>query len=85
MLAKVIMTELERNCGNQMIESVKLKFYMICIDDTLLLAKEDDIHYIFGKFNSFRKNLKLQWIVLATAMYIFWFLDIAIDKIDTDL
>ena len=83
MLAKVIMTELERNCGNQMIESVK--FYMICIDDTVLLAKEDDIHYIFGKFNSFRKNLKLQWIVLATAMYIFWFLDIAIDKIDTDL
>ena len=55
MLAKVIMTELERNCGNQMMESVKLKFYMRCINDILLVGKQDDIHYIFGKFNSSQK------------------------------
>ena len=35
-----------------------LKLYMRYVDDTLLLAKEDDMIYIFGKFNAgiFRGN-----------------------------
>ena len=57
-LANTIMTELEKKIVKPMIESELLKFHMRYADDTLLLAKEDDINYIFGKFNSFHKNLK---------------------------
>ena len=53
------------------------------VDGTLLLAKEDDINYIFGKFNSFHKNLK--FTVDRFEENNVHFLDIAIDKIDTDL
>ena len=28
------------------------------VDDTLFLAKDDEIKYVFDKFNSFHKNLK---------------------------
>ena len=54
----IIMTELEKKIVKPMIESGKLKFYKRFVDDTLLLAKEDYINYIFGKFSSFHKNLK---------------------------
>ena len=35
-----------------------MKFYIRYVDDTLLLAKEEDIVFIFDKFNSFYKNFK---------------------------
>ena len=57
-LSNVIMLELEKKIVKPMIESGKLKFYMRYQDDTLLLAKEDNVNYIFGKFNSFHKYLK---------------------------
>ena len=80
----VIITELEKKIVKPMIESRRLKFYVRYVHDTLLLAKEGDINYIFGKFNSIRKYLKF-------AIYRFddnnnvHFLDIAINKFDTDL
>ena len=52
------MLELEKKIVKPMIESGKLKSYLRYQDDTLLLAKEDNVNYIFGKFNSFHKNLK---------------------------
>ena len=76
----VIMTELEKKIVKPMIESRRLKFYVRQVHDTLLLAKEGDINYIFGKFNSVRKYLKF-------TIYRFddndnvYFLDIAIDKL----
>ena len=52
------MTELERVIVEPLITSGKIKFYIRYVDDTLLLAKEEDITFIFDKFNSFNKNLK---------------------------
>ena len=51
------MTELERFIVEPLITSCKIKFYIRYVDDTLLLAKEGDIKFIFDKFNSFHKNL----------------------------
>ena len=55
-LANVIMTKLEIKIVKPRIESGILEFYMTYVDDTLLLAKEDDINYIFGKLKSIHKN-----------------------------
>ena len=52
------MTELERVIVEPLTTSGKIKFYIRYVDDTLLLAKDEDIMYIFDKFNSFHKNLK---------------------------
>ena len=77
------MRELEKKIVKPMIESEKLKFYMRYVDDTLILAEEDDMNYIFGKFNSFHKNVKFTMDCFDD--YNIYFLDIAIDKIDADL
>ena len=42
-LANIIMAELEKIIVKPMIESQLLKFHTRCVDDTLLLAKEDDM------------------------------------------
>ena len=42
-LANIIMTELEKIIVKPMIESQLLKYHTRCVDDTLLLAKEDDM------------------------------------------
>ena len=52
------------------------------VDYTLLLAKEDDIKYIFDNFSLFHKNLKFIDRFEGNKMY---FLDIPIDKTGTDL
>ena len=54
-------------------------------NDTLLLAKDDYTNYIniFGKFNSFHKNLKFTMNCFDDNNLHFW--DIAIDNINTDL
>ena len=77
------MTELEKKIVKPMMELGKLKFYMRYVDETLQLAKEDDINYIFGKFNSFHKNLKFKMDRFDDNSV--HFLDIAIDKTDIDL
>ena len=82
-LANVIMTKLEKKILQPLIESGKLKFYIRYVDDTLSLAKEDDIKNIFDKFNSFHKNLILSMDPFEYNNV--YFLDIPIDKTDTDL
>ena len=52
------MTELERVIVEPLITSGKIKFYIRYVDDTFLLAKEEDIMFAFGKFSSFHENLK---------------------------
>ena len=57
-LANIIMTELEKVIIEPLITSGKIKFYIKYVDDTFLLAKEEDIMFIFDIFNSFHENLK---------------------------
>ena len=58
-LVNIIMTELERIIIEPLITSGKIKFCIGCVDDILLLAKEEeDIMLIFDNFNLFNENLK---------------------------
>ena len=43
-----------------LIGSGKIKFHTRFVDDTLLLAKEEDINYIFNKFNPFHPSLQFK-------------------------
>ena len=82
-LTNVIIVELEKKILQPFIESGKLKLYIRCVDDTLLLlAKQDDIKNIFDKFNSFHKNLKFTMVWFEDNNV--HFLDITIDKAGTD-
>ena len=82
-LANIIMTELELKIINPLIDSGKITFYTRFIDDTLLLAKEEDINSIFKKFNSFHPSL--QFTIDRFDNDKVNFLDISIDKNKTDL
>ena len=57
-LANIIMTELEKLILSKLIESGIIKFYIRCVDDTLVLIKEDRIEEVLTAFNSFDRNLK---------------------------
>ena len=81
-LANGIMIKLEKKILPSLTESGKLKFYMRYTDGMLLLAKNDDIKYIFNKFNSFHKNLKL--IIDRSEDNNMHFSEITIGKTDTD-
>ena len=50
-LADIIMMELEKVIVQPLITSCKIKFYIQYVDDVLLIATEDDIMFIFNKFN----------------------------------
>ena len=77
------MTELELKIVNPLIDSGKTKFYTRFVDDTLLLAKEEDINYIFNKFNPFHPSLQFTLDHFDNGKV--HFLDISIDKNKTDL
>ena len=52
-LVNIIMTELERVIVEPLITSGKIKFYARYVDDTVLLAKEEDINDgLKAKFSS---------------------------------
>ena len=77
------MTELERVIVEPLITSGKIKFYIRYVDDTLLLPQEENIMFIFDKFNSFNKNLK--FAIDRFDDNNIHFLYIAIDKNKTDV
>ena len=52
------------------------------VDDTLFLAKDDELKYVFDKFNLFHKNLKFTKNHFVDNNV--HFLDITIEKADTD-
>ena len=56
-IANIIMTELEKVIVEPLITPGNIEFYTRHVDDTLLLAKEEDIMFVFDKFNLFHKNL----------------------------
>ena len=56
-IANIIMTELEKVIVEPLITSGNIKFYTRHVDVTLLLAKEEDIMFVFDKFSLFHKNL----------------------------
>ena len=77
-----IITELERVIVEPLITSDKIKFYIRYVDDTLFLAKEEDM-FILDKLYSFHKNLKFTTDCFEKNNI--HFLDIAIDKNKTDV
>ena len=82
-LTNIIIAELERVIVEPLKTSGKIKFYIRYVDHTLLLAKEDDIKFIFDKFSLFHKNLK--FLIDHLDDNNIHFLDIVIDKNKTDL
>ena len=82
-LANIIMTELEKKVVDSLIAEDKIKFYTRYVDDTLLLLKEENIDYIFNKFNAFHKNI--QFTIDYFPDNHVHFLDITINKNKTDL
>ena len=54
-LANIIMTELEKIIGKDLVD---IKVYMRYVDDILLLVKEKDIKIIHKCLNSLDKNIK---------------------------
>ena len=77
------MTDLEKIVVSDLINSGSIKFYIRYVDDTLLLAKEDDSGNIAQQFNAFDDNLKFT-IDKFTDNKVH-FLDIKIDRNETDL
>ena len=77
------MAELEIVIVEPLITSGEIKFYIRYVDDTFLLAKEEDTMFIFGKLNPFHENLK--FTVDRFDDNNIRFLDNAIDKNKTDL
>ena len=57
-LATIFMTECVKVIVNNLAEKRRIKFYIRCIDDTLLLVKRQDIDKVLKAFNGFDKNLK---------------------------
>ena len=55
------MTELEDDIIRPLITSDKLKFYVRYVDDTLVLAKPEDIPLILDKLNSFHPQIQFTY------------------------
>ena len=77
------MTELEKIVVSDLINSGLINFYIRYVDNTLLLAKEDDIDNIVQQFNAFDDNLKFPTYKFTDNNI--HFLDIKIDCHKTDL
>ena len=60
-LANILMTELEDDIIRPLITSDKLKFYVRYVNDTLILAKPEDIPLILEKLNSFRPQIQFTY------------------------
>ena len=82
-LAYVIMTEFDRLVVDKLIKDGLIKIYLRYKDDTLVLAKVEDIVNIMKLFNSFDKSIQLT--INRFEDSIVHFLDIKIDGSETDL
>ena len=58
LLANVFMTELEKDIRQKLIDKKFIKFYILYVDDTLLLVKDEDIDPILKELNSYNKNIR---------------------------
>ena len=82
-LAYVIMTEFDRLVVDKLIKDGLIKIYLRYKDDTLVLAKVEDIVNIMKLFNSFDKSIQLT--INRFEDSVVHFLDIKIDGSETDL
>ena len=82
-LANVIMTEFERLLVGKLIKDGLIKFYIRYVDDTLVLAKAEDIDNIMKQFNSFDKSM--QFTIDRFEDDVVHFLDIKINGSETNL
>ena len=82
-LAYVIMTEFDRLVVDKLITDGLIKIYLRYKDDTLVLAKVEDIVNIMKLFNSFDKSIQLT--INRFEDSVVHFLDIKIDGSETDL
>ena len=82
-LAYVIMTEFQRLVVDKLIKDSLVKFYIRCVDDTLVLAKVEDIANIMEQFNPFDRSI--QFTINRFEDGIVHFLDIKINGSETDL
>ena len=82
-LANVILTEFERLVVDQLIKDGLIKFYIRYVDDTLVLAKAENIDNIMKQFNSFDKSI--QFTIDRFGDGVVHFLDIKINGSETDL
>ena len=75
-LANILMTELEDDIIRPLITLNKLKFYVRYVDDTLILAKPEDIPLVLDKLNSsthkFNSPMRNLWIIM---MFTSWTLN----------
>ena len=81
-LANVIMTEFERLVVNKLIKDSLRKLSIRYVDDTLVLAKVEDIDNIMKQFNSFDENIRLTIDEFEAG--IVHFLDIKINGSEAD-
>ena len=82
-LANVILTEFERLFVDKLIKGGLIKFYIRYVDDTLVLAKAENIDNIMKQFNSFDKSI--QFTIDRFEDGVAHFLDIKINGSETDL
>ena len=59
LLANILMTELEKDIIQKLVNKTFIKFYTRYVDATLLLVKDEDIDPIFKELNSHNKSIKL--------------------------
>ena len=57
LLTNIFMAELEKVIIQKLIDKKLIKFYIRYVDDTLLLAKVEDIDPILTELNSYNKNI----------------------------
>ena len=82
-LANVIMTEFERSVVDKLIKDGLIKFYIRYMDDTLVLAKTENIDNIMKQFNSFDKSI--QFTIDRFEDGLVHFLDTKINDSETNL
>ena len=82
-LANVIMTEFERLVVDKLIKDGLIKFYIRYVDDTLVLAKAENIDNIMKQFNFFDKSI--QFTIDRFEDCVVHFLDVEINGSETDL
>ena len=82
-LANVIMTEFERLVVDKLIKDGLIKFCIRYVDDTLVLAKAEDIDNTMKQFNSFDKSI--QFTIDRFEDGVIHLFDIRINGSETDL
>ena len=57
-LANIIMTELEKEVVDRLVQQGKLKFYSRYVDNTLMMLKPEDVDSVLEEFNRYHPSLQ---------------------------